>query len=75
MNRLERYGIPHHGVINPAKSGKVRVVFNCSAEFGGTSLNQQLIAGPDLANQLVGVLTRFREEHIAYMVGIESMFH
>ena len=61
--------IPHHGVTHPAKPGKVRVVFDCSAEFGGTSFNKQLIAGPGLINQLVGVLTRFREEHI------EAMFH
>ena len=67
--------IPHHGVTHPAKPGKVRVVFDCSTEFGGASLNKQLIAGPDLTNQLVGVLTRFREEHIAYMADIEAMFH
>ena len=66
--------IPHHGVTHPAKPGTVRVI-DCSAEFGRTSLNKPLIAGPDLTNQLVGVLTRFREEHIAYMVDIEAMFH
>ena len=66
--------IPHHGVRHPVKPGKVRVAFNCSAEFGGTSLNK-LIPGPDLTNQLVGELTRFREEHVAYMTGIEAMFH
>ena len=67
--------IPHYGVTHPAKPEKVRVVFDCSGEFGGTSLNKQLIAGPYLTNQLVGVLTRVREEHIAYMADIEAMFH
>ena len=67
--------IPHHGVTHPAKPGKVRVIFECSAEFCGTSLKKQLIAGPDLANRLVGVSTRFRVEHIAYMADIEAMFH
>ena len=67
--------IPHHGVIHPRKPGKVRVVFDCSAEFGGTSLNKQLLSGPDLTNQLVGVLTRFREEQVAYIADIEAMFH
>ena len=64
---------PHHGVTQPAKPGKVRVVFDCSAELGGISPSKQLI--PDLANQLVGILTRFREEHIAYIADIEAMFH
>ena len=29
--------IPTHGVYNPHKPGKMRVVLNCSASFGGTS--------------------------------------
>ena len=67
--------IQHHGVTPLAKPGKMRIVFDCGAEFGGTSLNKQLIAGPDLTNQLVGVWTRFREEHIAYMADIKATFH
>ena len=59
----------------PLNPGKVRVVFDCSAEFAGRSLNKQIITGPDLTNQVVGVLTRFREEHITYMANIEAMFH
>ena len=59
----------------PLNPGKVRVVFNCSAEFAGRSLNKQIITGPDLTNQVVGVLTRFREEHITYMANKEAMFH
>ena len=70
--------MPHHGVTHPDKPGKVRVVFDCSTEFVRASLNKRLIAGPGSTNQLVGVLTRFREEHIAYMqymADIETMFH
>ena len=46
-----------------------------SAEYRGTSLNSQLISGPDLTNQLVGVLTRFREKQVAYIADVETMFH
>lgn len=46
---------------------KIRVVFDCSAQFKGLSLNSMLYKGPDLTNSLVGVLTRFREDRIAVM--------
>ena len=49
--------IPHHGVYHPSKPGKVRVVFDCSAEFKGTLLNKNLMSGPDLANHIAGVRT------------------
>jgi len=38
-------------------------------------LNNELLQGPDLTNQLVGVLTRFRHEAIAIVGDIESMFY
>ncbi|KAK3709219.1 hypothetical protein QZH41_004583 [Actinostola sp. cb2023] len=67
--------IPHHGVYHPKKPGKIRVVFDCSATYNGESLNRQLLQGPDLTNNLVGVLFRFRQEPIAFMCDIEKMFH
>jgi len=36
---------PHHAVINPCKPDKTRIVFDCAAEFKGTSLNQVLMQG------------------------------
>ena len=35
--------IPHHGVYHPKKPGQVRVVFDCSVEFAGESLNRHLL--------------------------------
>ena len=67
--------IPHHGVYHAKKPNKIRVVFDCVARFGGTSLNDQLLQGPDLTNRLVGVLTRFRQGPIAFMGDINAMFH
>ena len=48
----------------PSKSGKIRVVFDCSVEFQERSINKELLSGPDLTNQIIGVLTRFREEKL-----------
>ena len=67
--------IPHHGVYHPKKPNKIRVVFDCSAEFKGQSLNKHLLQGPDLTNNLTGVLCRFRKEPIAFMCDIEAMFY
>ena len=67
--------IPHHGVYHPKKPGKIRVVFDCSAKFAGTSLNNQLLQGLDLRNSLVGVSTRFCQEPVAFMGDIEAMFY
>lgn len=67
--------IPHHGVYHKKKPGKIRVVFDCSAVCDGQSLNQQLLQGPDLTNNLTGVLCRFRQERIALMCNIQAMFH
>ena len=67
--------LPHHAVFHPAKPGKVRVVFDCSAKYRGSSLNDKLLQGPDLTNSLVGVLMRFRQESVALMADVEAMFH
>lgn len=66
--------IPHHAVYHPKKH-KLRVVFDCGASYQGTTLNEQLLQGPDMTSSLVGVLTRFRQEPIAVMADVESMFH
>ena len=67
--------IPHHGVYHPKKPNKIRVVFDCAAEYQNESLNKHLLQGPDLTNNLTGVLCRFRQEPIAFMCDIEGMFH
>ncbi|VDI04377.1 Hypothetical predicted protein [Mytilus galloprovincialis] len=41
----------------------------------GVSLNALLLQGPDLANNLIGVLLRFRTEKVALQGDIESMFY
>jgi hypothetical protein len=69
------YYLPHHGVYNPSKPGKLRVVMDASAKYKGRSLNDYLLTGPDLMNTLVGVLSRFRKDRVAVMCDIQGMFY
>ena len=58
--------IPHHTVIRPEKkSMPVRIVFNLSSAFQGHKLNDYWMKGPDLLNNLFGVVLRFREKEVA----------
>ena len=68
------YYLPHHGVYNASKPGKVRVVMDASAKYMGESLNSNLLTGPDLLNGLVGVLCRFRQGYVAFSCDIKGMF-
>ncbi|KAL9966153.1 hypothetical protein ACROYT_G024179 [Oculina patagonica] len=67
--------VPHTGVYHPRKKDQIRVVFDCSAQFDGVSLNDFLLQGPDQMNTLLGILCRFRQERVALMTDIKSMFH
>jgi hypothetical protein len=67
--------IPHHCVRHPKKPNKMRIVFDCAASFQGIALNDVLLQGPNLTNNLIGVLLRFRQGRNAITSDIEAMFH
>ena len=72
--------VPQHQLKQPdgkvwPNKGTLWVVFDCGAEFKGTSLNNQLLQGPNLTSSLVGVLTIFRLEPVAVMADIKAIFH
>ena len=66
--------LPHHSVINLNKP-KLRIVFDCAAKGNGPSLSEQVWTGLDITNKLIRVLLRFREENIALVADVNSMFH
>ena len=58
----KHYFIAHQVALNPdSKSTTVRVVFNSSQVYKGFSLNSSLELGPDILNNLHGVLLRFEQ--------------
>ena len=75
-HRLEEraWYLNHHGVRHPTKK-KIRVVYNCSEEIDGVSLNNVLVQGPDVTNSLMGILVRFRKGGIPILADIESMYY
>ena len=67
---LKTWYLTHHAV-----QEKFRVVFDCGASYKGTSLNSQLLQGPDQTSLLIGVLLRFRRGEVAIMADMKAMFH
>ena len=66
--------LPHFGWYHPKKKDKIHVVFDAAAESNGVSLNKLLLSGPDLTNNLLGVLLRFCQDPVALVADIEQMF-
>lgn len=53
---------------------KTRIVFDASAQFKGVSLNDIVLEGPKLQNDLFVVLLRLRREPVAVMCDIKEMY-
>ena len=66
--------VPHFGVQNENKPGKVRLVFDAGHRYAGSSLNDSLLPGPDLLKSLFGTLVNFRTGRIAIKGDIRDMF-
>ena len=67
--------LSHHAVWHPRKPDEPRVVFDCAAKSGGTSLNEQLLQGPENTSPLIEVILRFRVNDVAVAADIKRMFH
>ncbi|XP_071153735.1 uncharacterized protein [Mytilus edulis] len=71
----ECWYLPLFGVYLPKKPDQIRGVFDSSAKCNGVSLNSVLLTGPDLTNDFLGVLLRFRKEMVAVTADVQHMFH
>ena len=70
----EVWYLPIFGVYHRHKPTKIRVVFDSSSRFKGVCLNDILLKGPGLTNNLVRVLLNFRKDRFAAIADIEQMF-
>ncbi|XP_018359703.1 PREDICTED: uncharacterized protein LOC108758956 [Trachymyrmex cornetzi] len=70
------YFIPHQPVLRPeSTSTKLRVVFDASAKTdNGKSLNDTLLPGPNLQNNLLHLMLRFRTHLYTVNADIAMMF-
>ena len=69
------YSITHHEVLmTRSPSIPLRIVFNASAECMGQGLNEWWAKGPDVINNLCGVVGGFKQERVA-SVDVAKMYH
>ncbi len=68
--------IPHHDVWKPgSKSTPLRIVFEANIRHMGKMLNDYWCKGPDVMNNLLGILLRFREGKVAFTGDISKMYN
>ncbi|XP_058814206.1 uncharacterized protein LOC131678231 [Topomyia yanbarensis] len=70
------YYLPHHAVLKPdSTTTKLRVVFDASCRTSsGYSLNDALMVGPVVQDDLLDVILRFRLHRYALVADIAKMY-
>ncbi|XP_065073868.1 uncharacterized protein LOC135697936 [Ochlerotatus camptorhynchus] len=70
------YFLPHHAVFKPdSTTTKLRVVFDASCKTSsGVSLNDALMVGPVVQDDLLSIQLRFRLHRIAVVADVEKMY-
>lgn len=68
--------LPHHAVVREDKeTTKTRVVFNASCKgSNNASLNDQLLVGPQLQEDLRSVIMRWRMKRVSFVADIQKMY-
>lgn len=68
--------IPHHAVLKETStSTKLRVVFDASRRSSnGLSLNEQMLPGPRLQDDLSSIVMRWRKHRVVFTADVERMY-
>ena len=72
-----KHYVPHHTAITPSKfTTKVRIIYDSSAKTkkNTKSLNEFLLRGPVILEDLCGLLLRFRLEKVALLADLKKAF-
>ncbi|XP_062534213.1 uncharacterized protein LOC134203357 [Armigeres subalbatus] len=75
-DKVKRCFLPHHPVVKEASSTtKVRVVFDASCKTSsGVSLNDVLLVGPVVQDDLRSIILRSRTKQVLLVSDVEKMF-
>nr|XP_031848507.1 uncharacterized protein LOC116433979 [Nomia melanderi] len=70
------YYLPHHSVVKQSSlTTKLRVIFDASAKTSnGISLNDALLVGPTIQEDLFSILVRFRSHSYVMTADVEKMY-
>lgn len=68
--------LPHHAVLKESSTTtKLRVVFDASRKSStGVSLNEKLLVGPRIQDELYSILIRWRKHEFCFIADAEKMF-
>ncbi|XP_064638357.1 uncharacterized protein LOC135494368 [Lineus longissimus] len=67
--------LPHFAIVKQDKqTTKVRIVYDAAARFGGTSLNDEMLPGPNLQKDILEILLNFRRRPVALIGDVKEMF-
>lgn len=68
--------LPHHAVIkSDSTTTKLRVVFDASRKTAnGKSLNDNMLLGPKLQEDITSIIMRWRKHHFVFKADIEKMY-
>lgn len=67
--------LPHHAVFKESSTTKIRVVFDASRKSSNhKSLNDNLMVGPTLQQDMSAIIMRWRKHKIAFTADIEKMY-
>jgi len=71
----DSFYLPHHCIFKSTQSNKIRVVFDASAKNStGVSLNDTLMVGPTIQQDLFSILLRFCTFQFVFSADIVKMY-